>query len=175
FSGLHCRQPIEYRRTAFRIIGADDLAGRLVIDQHARRALADLALNQLAVDAHLIGWQNTLTDMRGFTIDRYATGNDQLFHVATRSQSGLSQHLVQFRRIVFCRQIAANTFLLMTTLAAMFVTTGHRIEGFGCHEGKNIVGIALFRMPAVTGVLILTSLLLGRFTLLLPARTLLWC
>ncbi len=52
--GLHRRQLAEYARPALRVAVADDLAGRLVIQQHARRPGGDATRERLAVDADLV-------------------------------------------------------------------------------------------------------------------------
>ena len=126
FAGLHGRQAVEYRRTAFRIVVADDFAGRLVVHQHARRLAADLALNQLAVDAHRIGRQDALADVGRLAVDRHAAGDDQVFHVAARTEAGFGQHLVQLRRVVVRGQVAAHRLWRLRTAAFVGV---ERVRG----------------------------------------------
>jgi hypothetical protein len=70
--------------------------------------LADAALHQLAVDAHGVGRQDALADVGRLAVHRHAAGDDQLFHVAARTEAGLGQHLVQLRRIVVGGQVAAR-------------------------------------------------------------------
>ena len=108
-AGLHGRQAVEHGRTAFRIVRADDFAGRLVVHQHARRlVVVHAALQQLAVDAHGVGRQDALADVGRLAVHRHAAGDDQFFHVAARTQAGFGQHLVQLRRVVFGGQVAAR-------------------------------------------------------------------
>ncbi len=98
--GLHGRQLVEHRRTAFRISVADDFASRFVIQQHARRLVGQLALDRLAVDANLVGRHDALADVGRLAVHRHAAGDDQFFHVAARAHAGFGQHFVQLRRVV---------------------------------------------------------------------------
>src|ERR1700754_3577220 len=100
FRALHRRQLVEYRRAAFGVRVTDDLAGRLVIQQHARRLVLQLALDRLAVDADEVGRHDALADMRRFAIHRHAARDDQLFHLAARAHARFGQYLVQLRCIV---------------------------------------------------------------------------
>src|SRR5476649_1062699 len=137
FAGLHRRQAVEHRWTAVRVVIADDFAGRLVVDQYARRLLADAALDQLAVDAHVVGRQDALADVGRLAVDGYAAGDDQLFHVAARTEAGLGQHLVQLRRVVVRGQVAAHGgFGQHATLARLVA-----VESVRGDEGKHRVGV----------------------------------
>ena len=102
----------------------NNFASGLVIHQHARRLLADTALDQLAVDAHLILRQDALADMGRFAIDRDASGDDQFFHIATRAQAGFGENLVQLRRIIIGSQVAPDHFRRRRTTVAGTVGTG---------------------------------------------------
>src|SRR5476651_1113471 len=114
FAGLHRRQAVEHRWTAVRVVIADDFAGRLMVDQHARRLLAD------------------------------AAGDDQLFHVAARTEAGLGQHLVQLRRVVVRGQVAAHGgFGQHATLARLVA-----VESVRGDEGKHRVGVVALRRAA---------------------------
>src|SRR3546814_1365015 len=44
----------------------------------------------------LIVGADALTDMGGLAIDRHASGNNQLFHLAARTDAGIGQHLMPF-------------------------------------------------------------------------------
>ena len=79
---------------------ADDFAGWLVIKQDARRLVRELALDRLAVDAHLIGRHDALADVRRLAVHRYTPRDDQFFHVAARTHARLGEHLVELRRVV---------------------------------------------------------------------------
>ena len=160
FPGLHGRQPVEHRWPAIRIVGADDFAGRLVVDQHARRPLADLALNEFAIDADLIGRQDTLSDVRRLAVDRNPSRDDQLFHVATRTEAGFGQHLVQLRCIVLGRQVAARALCGRLACIASDVRVVRRtVECIGSDEGKNRIGVPARRTRRTRAVGTATALL----------------
>src|SRR5471030_3192676 len=144
FAGFHRRQAVEHRWTAIRVVIADDFAGRLVVDQHARRLLADAALDQLAVDADVVGRQDALADVGRLAIHRHAAGDDQFFHVAARAETGFGQHLVQFRRVVVRRQVAAHGGLGQHAALARLVA----VKGVRGDEGKHRVGVVGFRRAA---------------------------
>ena len=114
-----------------------------MVNQHAWRSLGDFALQQLAVDAHLICWQDTLTDVGWFAIHRHAPGNDQIFHVTTRSQAGLGEHLVQFGGVVLRRQVAAG--LVFDWLAGRLAAGIGVVIGIRGDKGEYIVRLWLLR------------------------------
>ena len=108
---LHRRQTVEHRWPAIRIVMTDDLASRLMVHQHARRLLADAALDQFTIDPHMVGRQDALANMGRLAIHRDPAGHDQVFHVAARTEARFGQHLVQLGRIVVRRQVAPHHFL----------------------------------------------------------------
>ena len=48
-----------------------------------------------------------LADVGWLAIHGHAARHDQVFHVAARTETGFGQHLVQLRRVVVGRQVAA--------------------------------------------------------------------
>src|SRR5476649_891644 len=144
FAGLHRRQAVEHRWTAVRVVIADDFAGRLMVDQHARRLLADAALDQFTVDADVVGRQDALADVGRLAVDGDAAGDDQLFHVAARTEAGFGQHLVQFRRVVVRGQVAAHGGFGQHAALARLVA----VEGVRGDEGKHRVGVVGLRRAA---------------------------
>ena len=81
FSGK--RQAVKHGRTAFRIAVADDFARRFVINHDTRYGWCEFfALQQFAVNTDLIVIANTLPNMCGHAVDRYAAGDNQFLHIA---------------------------------------------------------------------------------------------
>jgi len=159
---------------------ADDFSGWLVIDKYARRPLADLALNQLAVDANLVGWQDTLTNVSRLTIDRNAPCDDQFLHVAARSQTSLRQHLVQLWRIIFCGQVTADGLRGRWPPFASPLGVCCDIERSGGNQCKDVLGATGFSLrlglartisfsPALLRLLALAGSSIP-WTILAPAR-----
>src|SRR5690606_37662382 len=56
--------------------------------------------HRASVHAHLVVRTDTLSDVRGLAVDRDATGEDELLHVASRAESGVGENLVQLRLIL---------------------------------------------------------------------------
>ena len=92
---LQPRQAPEHRRPVLRIVVGDDLAGRLVVGDDARRRRHDAHAHRLAVDLDPVAERDALSGVRRLAVDRDAAFDDQVFHVAARADAGLRQHLVQ--------------------------------------------------------------------------------
>jgi hypothetical protein len=60
-----------------------NLTGRLMIKNHARRLFGVGSGDGLAIDTHGIIGAHALTDMSRLAIDRDATSDDELFHLAS--------------------------------------------------------------------------------------------
>src|SRR5207247_10777061 len=99
FGAAKARHLVEDRGPPFRVRPADDLAGRLVIEQHPDAWRREAQPHQFAVDANLIGGPDLLSDFRRLAVDRDPAGNDQLFEPAQRTVAALSEHLVQALRL----------------------------------------------------------------------------
>jgi hypothetical protein len=66
-----------------------NFTSRLVIENHARWFFCISSGDGLAIDTHGIVGANTLTDMGRLAIDRYTAGDDELFHLATRTNASV--------------------------------------------------------------------------------------
>ncbi len=128
-----------------------------MIDKYARRTRADFALHQFAVDPDLIGRQYALSDMSRLTIDRHAPCDDQLFHITTGTQTGLSQYFVQLGRIVVCREIASSGLLQASPLpgSRLDFVSGGPIKVIRGYEAENRVGVCTRATLAVALICVL--------------------
>ena len=92
------------------IVAAADFTRRLVIKQDFRGRFLYTPVQRPAVDTHLIGRPDTLTDISRLAVDRHPSGDDELLHFAPRSDTGISQQLVQLGRILigFARRRATR-------------------------------------------------------------------
>src|SRR5690348_4930588 len=70
------RQLLEHGRTAFRVGPAHDLAGRLVIQQHAGARRREAQPHELAVDADLVVRPDLLSDLRRHAVHGDPSGDD---------------------------------------------------------------------------------------------------
>ena len=100
------RQATEHGGTALRVVVRNNFASGLVVQNHARRALGIGPIDQLTINTHLVVCTDTLTNMSRLAIHGNTACNNQLFHIAARTDTGLGQHLVQFR----LHQLAAHVF-----------------------------------------------------------------
>ena len=153
FAGFHGRQAVKHGWTAVRVVVADDFAGRLVVHQHAWRLLADAALDQLAIDAHVVAWQDALADVGWLAIHGHAARDDQVFHVAARTETGFGQHLVQLRRVVVGRQVAAHGHFLHAAGAAFFA-----VERVGGDEREDRISITELARRSLAALALFTAL-----------------
>src|SRR5471032_1186102 len=153
FARLHGRQTVEHGRTAIRVVMADDLASWLVVHQHAWRLFADTALYQFAIDTHMVGRQDTLANMGWLAIDGHAARNDQIFHVAARTETGFGQYLVQLGRIVVGRQVTAYCRFLYTARAAFFA-----VESVGSDKREYRIGFIELAWRALAALAFFTAL-----------------
>ncbi|CFM50166.1 Uncharacterised protein [Bordetella pertussis] len=124
-AGAQLGQPGKHAGASARVIMADDLAGRLVIEDDARRLLGVGARNRLAVDAHLVVGSDALADVGRLAVDRHPAGHDQFFHFAARTDSGIGQHLVQLGHHCLAVQVLAQALLD----ARRVVQVGQRLVG----------------------------------------------
>ena len=83
------------RGTVLRVIVGDDLAGRLVVGDHARRRRRDAHAQRLAIDLDRIAKLDALADVRRLVVDRNPAFQNQLLHLQPRPQTGLGQHFMQ--------------------------------------------------------------------------------
>jgi hypothetical protein len=111
FSNLHFRQARKDVGASIRIIVAHDFTSRLVIENHARWLFCIGSGDGFAIDTHCVIDANALTNMSRLAIDRYAAGDDQLLHFATRANSGICQHLVKLRHQHVTVQILVEPLL----------------------------------------------------------------
>ena len=90
-------QPVKDLRPRSRIITRDQLAGRLVVEQHLRRlrGRAALARQRLAVHADDVLGPHPLAHMGWQTVHGHPSGDDQLLHVTARTDAGIRQDLVE--------------------------------------------------------------------------------
>lgn len=99
-------QAPENCRPVLRIVMSHHLASRLVVRNHARRRRIDTHANGFAVDLDAVTKLDALADVSGLGIDRYPAFEDQLLHFKPRTQTGLSQNLVELGRFRQRRQNA---------------------------------------------------------------------
>ncbi|CAB3659101.1 hypothetical protein LMG1866_00474 [Achromobacter ruhlandii] len=107
-AGAQLGQAREHAGAAAGVVVTDNFAGRLVIQDHARRLLGVGAHDGLAIDAHLVVRRHALADMGRLAIDRHTAGHDQLFHLAARADARVGQHLVQLGHDRFAVQVLAQ-------------------------------------------------------------------
>ena len=94
------RKGIEHRRAAGRVVMRDDLAFRLVVQQHLRQ-LAGARADAPAIDGdHVarmaaIAHRHPGADRRRTAVDRDRTAADQRLHRPARSDAGVGQYLLQ--------------------------------------------------------------------------------
>jgi hypothetical protein len=79
---LEPRQFDENAGATIGIVPGNNLAFRLVIDQHTRQTQPEFELHQFAIDANLVFWTDALTDMRRQAVDADTPGNDPFFEFA---------------------------------------------------------------------------------------------
>ncbi|CAB5517644.1 hypothetical protein LMG26857_06740 [Achromobacter anxifer] len=111
FAGAQLGQAGEDAGATARVVMADDLSGRLVIQDHARRLLRIGAHDGLAVHAHLVVGRHALADMGRLAVDRHPPRDDQFFHFAARTNAGVRQHLVQLGHDRIAVQVLAQALL----------------------------------------------------------------
>lgn len=92
---LSLGETVEHADPSVRIVARHDLALGLVVDQHPRHANAELKIDELAIDPHLVGRADLLADAGRHAVDRDAAGDDHLFDLPSRGDAGLRQYLVQ--------------------------------------------------------------------------------
>src|SRR5690606_8573029 len=95
--------------TPLQDVVADDFAGRLVVEDDARRLLAIGARDETPVYAHLVVFADTLADVSRLTIDGDAPRNDEFFHFAPGADTRFGQDLVQLGHERFAVEILAQT------------------------------------------------------------------
>ncbi|CUJ49428.1 Uncharacterised protein [Achromobacter xylosoxidans] len=110
-AGAQLGQARKHAGAAARIVMADDFTCRLVIQDHARRLLGIGPHDRLAIDPHLVIRRYALADVRRLAVDRYTAGDDQLFHLSTRANARIRQHLVQLGHDGFAVQVLAQPLL----------------------------------------------------------------
>jgi hypothetical protein len=93
---LQARQSFEDRRAARRIVAGADLSRWFVIEQHPWRQCNGRPANRTAVYANLIIETDPLSDMGRLAVDRYPASDDQFLHITARTQTRVSEKLVQF-------------------------------------------------------------------------------
>ena len=113
---LESGQPLEHRRPLTGVVAAANFTGCLVIDQHLGRRLLDPSIQGTAIDPNLIVRPDSLADMRRLTIDRHTPCNDQLFHLAARSDAGIGEQFVQLGSVVI-EDRASGSLRTRATLA----------------------------------------------------------
>lgn len=84
----------------FGVFTGHHFARRLVIKQHTRHRAGGFTAQWTSVDPDEIHRTNPLSHMRWLAINRYPTGENQLLHVATRTDTRFRQDFMQFGRIV---------------------------------------------------------------------------
>jgi hypothetical protein len=77
------------------VVARDDLAFRLVIEDHPRQAVGEAQLDELAIDLDPVARADRLSDLRRLAIDVDATGGDQRFHLPARPDATVGEQLVQ--------------------------------------------------------------------------------
>jgi hypothetical protein len=88
-----------------------DLASRLVIENHSRRLFRICSCNGTTIHTHRIISTHALTDVSRLTIDRDATSDDQLFHLAARADASIGKHFMKFRHQNITVQILIQALL----------------------------------------------------------------
>src|SRR5207244_12814391 len=92
------RQLLEHRRAAFGIVARDDLAGGLVVDEHARSRFGEADLDELAVDTDFVARADLLSDFGRHPVHRDAAGEDHLLPCAARAERARGATLGQALR-----------------------------------------------------------------------------
>ena len=111
-----------------RVVVRHDLAGRLVVRNHARRRRVDAHTNGLTVDLDAVAKLDALTNMGRLGIDRYAALQNQLLHLKPRPQASLSQNLVKLGRFGHGRQDTLGRKQRSIFLVGIKLTRDHVIE-----------------------------------------------
>ena len=93
-------QALEHQGAVFGIFARHHFARRFVIKQNTRHRTGGLTAQRTSVDPDQIHRTNPLSHVRWFAIDRYPTGEDQLLHVSTRTDTRFRQNFMQFGRII---------------------------------------------------------------------------
>jgi hypothetical protein len=119
----------KYAGPAGRIIARDDFAFGLVIHQHARQALLELELDQLAIHANPVFRPDALSDMGWLAIDADAASEYPFLQFAARAEAGIGQCLVQFRRINEDRSWASCPARPYSATAPAFIGSPQRRLG----------------------------------------------
>ncbi|CUJ18363.1 Uncharacterised protein [Bordetella pseudohinzii] len=133
FAGAQLGQAGEHAGAAAGIIMADDFAGRLVIQDHARRLLGVGARDGLAIDADLVIGRHALPDMGRLAVDGHTARHDELFHLAPRTDARVGQHLVQLGHDGFAVQVLAQALFAARRLVQI---------------GQGLIGLA-FRLAGI--------------------------
>ena len=142
-------QVIENGCSFFRIVTTDDFTGRFVVKHDFRKAFRHFALQEFPIDAYLIRRQDSLADMSRFTIDGNASGNDQFFHVATGTETGIGKHLVKLGSVVFSPQFTFGILLFRWCICRSVTLSIDFVVIVGSHKPENVACIVLVRILAV--------------------------
>jgi len=85
---------VEHARPALWVGPADNLPGRLVVNQNPRIDVAKTQSNRATANLHPVSRSHPLTYRRDLPVDRHQTRGDEGLHIATRSQPGLGQRFL---------------------------------------------------------------------------------
>jgi hypothetical protein len=82
--------------------------------------------------------------MRRLTVDGYPTCNDQFFHIAARTQTGLGQYFMQLRRIIISSQVASHWLLMPSTVfrsSECFLASGDSVIVVRGNKTENCISV----------------------------------
>src|SRR6185312_16400437 len=88
-------KPLEHGRALLRVVARHDLAGGLVVEQHARELLAEAKVDEVAVELHLVAGAHGVAELGELAVHRDVALRDEDLDVAPRAVARLRHHLLQ--------------------------------------------------------------------------------